>query len=222
MIVVAPRPIDLSPGTRDELSATLRVSLITELDADDDSGDYPPGARDYHAEFTVTWYPQHGLHVAKDADPTLRRLADAAGSDVTDEAVRLPVGHGHFLVVDTFGPEVYDALDARESDLEKLASSLFPGGSDDGSMLAPDLDDVVEFVGGFAILVNSVTTDPAWRGASFGLRATGGRPTGAATRMFLRRAAPDDSRHEGRRRPRGQSRCTLSILGTTRFQPMAR
>jgi hypothetical protein len=174
MIDVAPRrPIDLSHGTRDELSDTLRVSLSTELDADEDSGGCPPGAQDYYAEFTVTWYPEHGLHVTKDAESTLRRLAEASGSDLTGDAVQLPVGHGHFLVVDTFSPDVYDALDAREGDLEKLASSLFPGESDDRSLLAPDLDDVVEFVGGFAILVNSVTIDPLWRGASFGLRATG-------------------------------------------------
>ena len=161
----------LSVETKQALLRSLSVELSVELAPYEDADPYPPGAQDYNAAFLVTWFPEDVVTLARDAI-ILRGLAVEAGAELTGEEIRLPVGSGHFLLIDLHEPEVLDSLDAREADLETLGSAVLAGRSDETEMMAPGLVQRFDAFGSYAILVNHVEISSAWRGSGAGLAAT--------------------------------------------------
>ena len=87
----------------------------------------PSGAVDFHATFYVDWFPDE-IDTAPD-DVVLTAAARAAGvADSESDYVEIPVGSAHFLIIDSADPNLYDALDAREGDLELLGGALLSDG----------------------------------------------------------------------------------------------
>lgn len=153
----------VSPETLDQLTGSLNARLECELRTADNQME-PPGAVDYYATFFVDWFPGD-----MDTEPdgvVLAAAARAAGiTDADSECVEIPVGRAHFLIVDTADPNLYEALDAREGDLELLGSVLLSQGH-----LVDALADQLEIGSGYGILGNSLSIDAPWRGMHLGLR----------------------------------------------------
>jgi GNAT superfamily N-acetyltransferase len=112
----------------------------------------------------VTWYPED------DSPEDLRLLESIArqGREI-DDGIRFEVGRAHFVVADLLEGGLYDALDARESDLEYLAAVLFSKGDND----TYEIEEELLAPGNHAVLVNLVEIDPIWRGMKLGLLSTG-------------------------------------------------
>lgn len=152
----------LSPETLAQLTASLHTRLECELRTAGNQME-PSGAVDYHATFYVDWFPGE-IDTAPD-ELVLAAAALAAGvADSGSEYVEIPVGGAHFLIVDSADPDLYDALDAREGDLELLGSALLRDGR-----LVDALADQLEAGSGYGILGNSLWIDAPWRGLHLGL-----------------------------------------------------
>jgi hypothetical protein len=153
----------VSPETRDQLTGSLFTRLECELRTADNRME-PSGAVDYYATFFVDWFPSE-----IDTEPdevVLAAAARAAGiADATSECIEIPVGRAHFLIVDSADPNLYEALDAKEGDLELLGSALLSQGH-----LVDALADQLEPGSGYGILGNSLCIDAPWRGMHLGLR----------------------------------------------------
>jgi len=152
---------------RNSLPGELVVTLSTELRRANAEA-YPPGARDYTAEFHFHWRRDFESDNLDKAEKTILALAKQAGVDVGDDVVPVRAGYAHIVVVDLLDNSLYDALDAREADLEYLASVLLTDNEID-----EELDSSLAGIGTYAILVNSVYVEPPWRGRAFGLLGTG-------------------------------------------------
>ncbi|WP_432874835.1 hypothetical protein ACQPYH_22915 [Kribbella sp. CA-245084] len=154
----------LSTECSSSLRSTLSVELGTVLTLPDQNP-HLPGAVGYQATTTLTWYPHD-----EDNPSDLQLLGSIAGQGTeVDSGVEFTVGHGNFIMVDMLQPDLFEALDERESDLSYLGSCLFAAHANDGYEIEAELDNLEST----AILVNSVEVDPQWRGLRLGLLATG-------------------------------------------------
>ncbi|TDD53848.1 hypothetical protein E1263_27530 [Kribbella antibiotica] len=154
----------VSAETASSLLRTFSVRLSTEL-ALPGQEHYPPGAVDYNATFSLTWYS------FTTDDPSDIHLLEAIadhGKDA-DDGIEFTVGHAHLVKVDLGQHGLFDALDARDADLEYLAALLFterPNGE-------YEIESELEGFNSDALLVNSAEVDPLWRGHKLGLLGTG-------------------------------------------------
>ena len=147
---------------RKAMVSGLFVSIGTELDAEED---FPPGASDYRSAFCARVFPEDL------DDEALEQVAMSEGVREEDGALIIPVGHGHFVLCDlqVSSQDIWEALDAREGDLETVGSLVLDLDNDG---LSEDLPiDIEPFMGGF-IIVNNVEINPAWTGAKLGLLGT--------------------------------------------------
>ncbi|WP_405056817.1 hypothetical protein OG474_29260 [Kribbella sp. NBC_01505] len=154
----------LSEDTATSLLRTFAVRLATELTLPGEEH-YPPGAVDYHASFSLTWY---SFTADDPSDLQLLETIADQGTE-TDDGIEFTVGQAHLVKVDLSQSGLFDALDAREADLEYLASLLFTERSNGEYEIESELE-------GFysdAILVNSAEVDPLWRGHKLGLLGAG-------------------------------------------------
>ena len=163
-----------STGAGADLIDTLRVELTTELDGDTGHGAYPPGAVDYYARFIADTGPEQNDSHEPDAAADSRSRGentDDADADADDEST-VVVGHGHFVIADLHEPQLLDTLDARDGDLGLLGQTVCPLSETEHETLADGLDDIVDYIGGHAVLINHVEILEPFRGASLGLHAT--------------------------------------------------
>lgn len=156
----------LTPTAVQSLTESLTVELFTELHVSGEDG-YPPGAQEYQASIHAHWR----LGDAPEDDAVILRAASEQKARTEDvEFIELIVGFGRFAIVDSDSPNAYDALDARSTDLELLGAAIL---GPNGERWADDLDEVCDCVASFAVLVVDVEIDSRWRGAKWGLHATG-------------------------------------------------
>jgi hypothetical protein len=156
----------LSPVARRDLTAGLVVSLSAELHLPGEEP-YPPGAEDYHATYSVPWYPYENDNWEAGDESILTQLAGLEQTGRTHDRILIPVGYAHLVMVDLY-EYYFESLDAREADLDYLAEQLFIGDS-----LHPELEGELQGFDQSAVLVDSVAVDPAWRGLRMGLLGTG-------------------------------------------------
>ncbi|HST66752.1 MAG TPA: hypothetical protein VLM05_16315 [Mycobacteriales bacterium] len=142
------------------------ISLSAELPLPGEEP-YPPGAVDYFATYNIAWYPGGNEQWESDDETIVSLLAEAANVNSAEERVLIPAGHAHLVVVDSFG-DPFGSLDAREADLAYLAEMVYVEGE-----VHPDLDERLEGFDQYAVLVNNVAVEPAWRELSIGLLGTG-------------------------------------------------
>ena len=153
----SPAAPQLGMAARRDLVRNMVVSLATELPLPGEEP-YPPGAVDYFATYSVAWYPGLNERWESEDEIIVAQLAEAANVSRTEERVLVPAGHAHLVVVDSF-VDPFESLDAREADLTYLAEMLYVEGE-----IHPDLDERLEGFDQYAVLVNNVAVEPAWRG----------------------------------------------------------
>lgn len=153
---------DLSATCRRHVVDSLRVTVQTTLDPNPEAGVYPPGAQDWWASFVVRRWIDDTAQT--DADGAVLDDLFAAGETGSDGTPIVTIGEAQFVVVDHM-QDVYEALDARDSDLEQIGTFYAEG----------DWEDQLDFavLESSSIIVQNVMINFAWRGANMGLLATG-------------------------------------------------
>lgn len=90
--------------------------------------------------------------------------------DDSDDVATLDVCRMHLVRAKQEHPDLWDALDAMEADLEKVASTVLDPST--GS-LADELEERIEPMHDQMLILNSVTLAPEWRGFGVGALLAG-------------------------------------------------